>query len=106
MENKLHNDLRMKNLFCDAVLWLEDGGIFPVHRFVLCGCIEYFVTLFTTPLHCTEITDILLQGVTSETMSFILQYACMGSVDINQEIVRAFVLATVVCYLFPFCGYA
>jgi kelch-like protein 10 len=67
---------------------LEDGGIFPVHMLILCGCSDYFMTLFTTPLHCTERTNILLQGVTSETMSLILEYAYMGSVGINQENVR------------------
>jgi kelch-like protein 10 len=82
---KFFNDLRTKNLFCDAVLRLEDGGIFPVHRLILSVCSEYFMTLFTTPLHYTERTDILLPGVTSETMSLILEYAYMRSVDINQE---------------------
>jgi hypothetical protein len=58
------------------------------------------MTLFTTPLHCTERTDILLQGVTSETMSLILEYAYMGSVDINQENVRTlFVSAD--CLIMP-----
>jgi hypothetical protein len=106
MESQLQNDLHMKNVFCVAVLWLEDGGIFPVHRFVLCGCTEYFMTIFTTALHCTESTDILLKGVTSETMRVIIEYTYMGSVDINQENVRAFVLATVVCNFFPYCDYA
>jgi kelch-like protein 10 len=43
------------------------------------------MALFTTPLHCIERTDVLLPGVTSETMSLILEYAYMRSVDINQE---------------------
>jgi hypothetical protein len=75
MENQLHNDLRMKGIFCVAVFYLEGGGIFPVHRYVLCGRIEYLMTIFTTALHCTESTNILLQGVTSEHMSLILGYA-------------------------------
>jgi kelch-like protein 10 len=43
------------------------------------------MTLFTTPLHCTERTDVILPGVTSETMSLILEYVYMRSVDISQE---------------------
>jgi kelch-like protein 10 len=29
------NELRAKNVLCDAVLRTEDGGSFPVHRTVL-----------------------------------------------------------------------
>jgi kelch-like protein 10 len=64
---------------------LEDGGIFPVHRVILSAYSAYFRTLFTTTLHYNERTDVLLPGVTSETMSSILEYAYMRSVDINQE---------------------
>jgi hypothetical protein len=35
-------ELRDKNLFCDAVLRLEDGGVFRVHRVILSMCSEYF----------------------------------------------------------------
>jgi hypothetical protein len=84
-EFELLNELRMKNLLCDTVLRLEDGGIFPVDRLILSVRSEYFKILFTTPLHCTKRTDVLLPGVTSETMSLILEYVYMRSVDINQE---------------------
>jgi len=35
-------DLRQNNLLCDAVLRLEDGGVFPVHRAILSACSTYF----------------------------------------------------------------
>lgn len=35
-------DLRENNLFCDATVRLEDGGIFPVHRAILSACSTYF----------------------------------------------------------------
>jgi kelch-like protein 10 len=79
------NDLRTKNLLCDATLHLEDGGTFPVHKIILSWCSEYFMTIFTRPLHCTQETDFNLSGVTSETMRLILDYVYMGRVDINQE---------------------
>jgi hypothetical protein len=85
---ELFNDLRKKNLFCDAALRLEDGGNFPVHRIIVSACSGYFTTLFTTPLHSTEKTDYLVPGITSETMSLVLDYAYMCRVDINQENVR------------------
>jgi hypothetical protein len=82
---ELVNDLRTKNVLCDAALQLEDGGIFPVHRLILSLHSDYFMTLFTTPLHCTQTTDVTLSGVTSDTMNLILEYIYMRSVDINLE---------------------
>lgn len=35
-------ELRQNNLLCDAVLRLEDGGVFPVHRAILSACSTYF----------------------------------------------------------------
>jgi hypothetical protein len=61
---EIFDDLRMSNLFCDAVLWLEDVGIFPVHRLILSACSAYFIALSTTPLHCIKRTDVLLPTVT------------------------------------------
>jgi kelch-like protein 10 len=51
------------------------------------------MTIFTTPLHCTEKTDVNLLGVTSETMRLLLDYAYMRCVDINQENVRTFLVS-------------
>lgn len=36
------NDFRQNNLLCDAVLRLEDGGVFPIHRAILSACSTYF----------------------------------------------------------------
>ncbi|CAG2054071.1 unnamed protein product [Timema podura] len=36
------NDLRRNNQLCDALLRLEDGGTFPVHRAILSSCSTYF----------------------------------------------------------------
>ena len=35
-------DLRQNNLLCDAVLRLEDGGVFSIHRAILSACSTYF----------------------------------------------------------------
>jgi kelch-like protein 10 len=82
---KIFNNLRKKKLLCDAVLRLEDGGDFPVHRVILSTCSPYFRTLFTTTLHSKEKTDILLGGLNSKTMNLILDYCYTRKVDINQE---------------------
>jgi hypothetical protein len=36
------NELRDKNLLCDALLRLNDGGVFPVHRIVLLKHSNFF----------------------------------------------------------------
>jgi kelch-like protein 10 len=36
------SDFMQNNLLCDAVLRLEDGGVFPVHTETLSKCSEYF----------------------------------------------------------------
>jgi kelch-like protein 10 len=36
------NELRAKNVLCDAVLRTEDGGSFPVHRTVLFMQSDFF----------------------------------------------------------------
>ena len=35
-------ELKENNLLCDAVIRLEDGGHFRVHRAILCSCSQYF----------------------------------------------------------------
>jgi kelch-like protein 10 len=77
--------VRSNSRLCDAVLRLEDGGSFPVHRVILSANSLYFITFFTTTIYSKEKTDVLLAGVTSETMSLILEYVYVRSVDINQE---------------------
>ncbi|XP_014471269.1 PREDICTED: kelch-like protein 10 [Dinoponera quadriceps] len=79
------NDFRQNNLLCDAVLRLEDGGVFPIHRAILSACSTYFRTLFTTTLHSREKTDVLLPGVKSPMMTLLLEYAYLRSIDINRE---------------------
>ncbi|XP_047370255.1 kelch-like protein 10 isoform X3 [Vespa velutina] len=78
-------DFRQNNLLCDAVLRLEDGGVFPIHRAILSACSTYFRALFTTTLHSREKTDILLPGVTSEMMNLLLEYAYLRSLDVNRD---------------------
>ncbi|XP_021940651.1 kelch-like protein 10, partial [Zootermopsis nevadensis] len=79
------NDLRDKNLFCDAVLRLEDGGVFRVHRVILSMRSTYFRKLFSTTLHTSEETDILLHGISSDVMTPILDYVYFREVDIHSD---------------------
>ncbi|KAG7204994.1 hypothetical protein KM043_005379 [Ampulex compressa] len=78
-------DFRQNNLLCDAVLRLGDGGVFPIHRAILSACSTYFRALFTTTLHSSEKTDVLLPGVSSNMMNLLLEYAYLRSIDVTGE---------------------
>ncbi|XP_044586739.1 kelch-like protein 10 [Cotesia glomerata] len=78
-------DLRRNNLFCDAIIRLEDGGVFPIHRAILSACSTYFRTLFTTSLYTEEKTDVLVPGVQSDMMNHLLEYAYLRSLDVNHK---------------------
>ncbi|XP_014216197.1 kelch-like protein 10 [Copidosoma floridanum] len=78
-------DLRQNNLLCDAVLRLEDGGVFPIHRVILSACSSYFRTLFTTSLHPKEKTDFLLPNVSSKIMNQLLEYAYLRTLDVKRD---------------------
>ncbi|XP_015117543.1 kelch-like protein 10 [Diachasma alloeum] len=78
-------DLRQNNLFCDAVVHLEDGGVFSIHRAILSACSSYFRTLFTTSFYTEEKTEVRLPGVTSEIMELILKYAYLRSLEVTHD---------------------
>ncbi|XP_069675813.1 kelch-like protein 10 [Periplaneta americana] len=86
-------DLRTKNQLCDAILRVEDGGEFPVHRAILSACSDYFRALFTTSLHTREKTDVLIPGVSTEMLSLILEYAYVRTVEITQDNVCQLLIA-------------
>ncbi|KAK0161270.1 hypothetical protein PV327_009757 [Microctonus hyperodae] len=91
-------DLRQNNLFCDAILRLEDGGVFPIHRAILSACSNYFRTLFTTSLYAHEKTDVLVPGVNSGMMNLLLKYAYLRSLEINHEnVCQLLVTANYLC---------
>ncbi|XP_021930771.1 kelch-like protein 10 [Zootermopsis nevadensis] len=78
------NELRDKNLLCDAVLRLEDDGVFRVHRVILSMCSAYFWNLFTI----TDKTDFVLYGVSSNMMIQILDYIYFRKINIHSDNVR------------------
>ncbi|KDR11663.1 kelch-like protein 10 [Zootermopsis nevadensis] len=79
------NELRDNNLLSDAVFRLEDGGVFRVHRAILSMRSTYFRQLFTTTLHKSEETDILLHGISSDLMTPILDCVYYREFDIRSD---------------------
>ncbi|XP_021932600.1 kelch-like protein 10 isoform X2 [Zootermopsis nevadensis] len=93
------NDLRQKTLLCDAVLRLEDGGVFPVHRVILSACSTYFRYLFTT-FDTKEQNEILLQGISSYIMTQILDYVYLRKIHIHcDNVCQLLVTADYLCVL-------
>lgn len=48
MTHQLHefSELRQKDIFCDAIIRVDDGTEFTVHRLILGACSDYFLALF------------------------------------------------------------
>ncbi|XP_014244657.1 kelch-like protein 10 isoform X2 [Cimex lectularius] len=78
-------ELREMNMLCDAVIRLEDGSSFPVHRAILSACSSYFRSLFTTTLHQSEKTDVLLPGLASNILGALLEYAYLRRITITED---------------------
>ncbi|RZF33483.1 hypothetical protein LSTR_LSTR010139 [Laodelphax striatellus] len=78
-------ELREERLLCDAVIKLDDGQIFYVHRAIISACSSFFRTLFTTTLNGSDKTNIDLPGVSSQTMNLILEYVYLRRLTITNE---------------------
>ena len=78
------NDLRKNGQLCDAVLKCDDGQ-FPVHRAIMSACSPYFRALFTNGLTETDQREVLLKGVSSDMMAFIIEYAYTRTIEVNSD---------------------
>ncbi|XP_046387558.1 kelch-like protein 10 [Ischnura elegans] len=76
-------ELREHNLLCDAVVRLEDGTSFRVHRAILSSCSSYFKALYTTTIHSAEVRDSLLPDVTSSAMQGVLEYVYLRQLNLT-----------------------
>ncbi|XP_049799963.1 kelch-like protein 10 [Schistocerca nitens] len=93
-------DLCQNRQLCDAVIRLDDGGAFYVHRNLLSACSSYFRALFTTSLHSSCRTDVLVPGVSSEDMGNIIKYAYLRRADLTPDnALRLLVAADYLCVL-------
>lgn len=78
-------ELRENCQLCDAVIRLDDGTSYNVHRAILSACSLYFRALFTTTLHGTEVTDVHLSGIPSDIMNQLISYAYIRHIKVNAE---------------------
>ncbi|XP_065304431.1 kelch-like protein 10 [Dermacentor albipictus] len=68
-------DMRSSGVLCDGLLKTTDGGQFPVHRVVMASCSEYFRALFSSHLSSGGRCEVLVQGVSSEALAIIVEFA-------------------------------
>jgi hypothetical protein len=59
-------------LLCDAIIQVDDGSRFPIHRVILSASSSYFRALFTNGLNETSCKLINIQGIDSDIMRILL----------------------------------
>ncbi|KAK9502762.1 hypothetical protein O3M35_011472 [Rhynocoris fuscipes] len=81
------NDLRKKNLFCDAIIESADNKCFRVHRVILAAASDYFRAVFTSPLSVPS-SNVCIKRP-SNVIENIIQYCYTGNCNVNSKNVEA-----------------
>lgn len=82
MAHQLHefSELRQKDIFCDALIRVDDGTEFSVHRVILSACSDYFLALFrNNGLTAAEMPNnksncYHVRGIRAPAMALVLEY--------------------------------
>lgn len=78
MTHQLHefSELRQKDIFCDALIRVEDGTEFTVHRVILSACSDYFLALFRNikSNSSNRMTTFKIPGIRGSAMKLALDY--------------------------------
>ncbi|KAM8753765.1 kelch-like protein 10 [Acanthopagrus schlegelii] len=85
------NDLRLKGLFCDAVIKVEDVE-FPIHKIILCQCSSYFRALFIR-WSAPDMKIFSIRGLSPDMMEIIIVFAYTGSLSVTEDNVQKLLLA-------------
>ncbi|XP_076009955.1 kelch-like protein 10 [Genypterus blacodes] len=96
--SSVFNELRLKEELCDAVIRVQNED-FHVHRIILSGCSEYFRSLFTLSHPADQVYQI--NQMSPEIMQVIVEFAYMGSEEVNQQNVEELYIA---CDFFKVTG--
>ncbi|XP_026100871.1 kelch-like protein 10 isoform X2 [Carassius auratus] len=86
------DEVRLKGEHTDVIITVQ-GKHFKVHKIILCGCSPYFRMLFSTQWTNTEEQPYDIPGLSSDTMSLIIQYAYASPVLITEENVSELLVA-------------
>lgn len=74
--------LREKHTYTDVTLAC-DGRLYPVHKFILSTCSEYFSDIFTS--NSGNNIVIVLKDVRRQDLEYLLDYMYLGQVDVAQS---------------------
>lgn len=81
---KTLDEMRTNNMLCDATITLDDKTVINIHRAILCSCSNYFRALFTSTLS-DERTDVVIPGISCDSMKMIIDYAYLRRCELNEE---------------------
>ncbi|RXN18652.1 kelch 10 [Labeo rohita] len=86
------DEVRLQGEHTDVVIKVQ-GKNFKVHKIILCGCSPYFRTLFSTQWTKMEEQSYDIAGMSSNTMTLIIEHAYARPVLITEENVLELLVA-------------
>ncbi|XP_043945581.1 kelch-like protein 20 isoform X1 [Protopterus annectens] len=86
------NSLRLNNAFCDVILCCG-GQEFPCHRIVLASFSSYFRAMFSTDLVESKQDRVAINGVESQMIGMLVNFAYTAQVVITKANVQALLAA-------------
>ena len=81
------NDLRQHYILCDVMLEVNEGLV-PAHRAVLASFSPYFRIMFTTGLEECQKRDVKINGVDTESLKTLVDFAYTGKINITRDNVQ------------------
>ncbi|KAK7898361.1 hypothetical protein WMY93_019214 [Mugilogobius chulae] len=85
------DEIRQKNIFCDAVLKVEDSE-FPVHKVILCNSTEYFRAMFERWAK-PEDREFTIRRISPKIMSLVLDWIYTKTIRLSCKIIQEVTLA-------------
>ncbi|XP_056265760.1 kelch-like protein 5 isoform X1 [Pseudoliparis swirei] len=89
---KMEGYLRSRQL-CDVVLVVGDRRI-PAHRLVLSSVSDYFAAMFTSDVREAKQDEVKMEGVDSDALWVLVQYAYTGRLDLREDTVESLLSAS------------
>lgn len=86
------NGLRLAGSFCDVSLCVEDSD-YPCHRVVLASFSPYFKAMFSNEMAERSQSRIVLNGVESDTLRQLIEYAYTSEIGISRANVQSLLSA-------------
>ncbi|XP_072320049.1 kelch-like protein 5 isoform X2 [Eucyclogobius newberryi] len=89
---KMEGYLRSRQL-CDVILVAGERRI-PAHRLVLSSVSDYFAAMFTSDVREAKQDEVKLEGVDSDALWVLVQYAYTGRLDLREDTIESLLSAS------------